>query len=73
MNPDDLLVVATEAHDYPLTLDNLLHTPLACSPRACNRRWGPGTVRLPRAAAPNQPSSGRARLARRQARRHGRG
>ena len=31
MNPDDL-VVATEAYDYPLTLDHLLHTPLACSP-----------------------------------------
>lgn len=31
MTPDDL-VVATGAHDYPLTLDHLLHTPLTCSP-----------------------------------------
>ena len=31
MTPDDL-VVATEAYDYPLTLDHLLHTGLACSP-----------------------------------------
>ena len=31
MTPDDL-VVAAEAHDYPLTLDHLLHTPLTCSP-----------------------------------------
>ena len=31
MTPDDL-VVATEAHDYPLTLDHLLHTGLTCAP-----------------------------------------
>ena len=31
MTPDDL-VVATEAYDYPLTLDHLLHTALICSP-----------------------------------------
>ena len=31
MTPDDL-VVATEAYDYPLTLDHLLHTALTCSP-----------------------------------------
>ena len=31
MNPDDL-IVATEAYDYPLTLDHLLHTALTCSP-----------------------------------------
>ena len=31
MTPDDL-VVATDACDYPLTLDHLLHTPLTCSP-----------------------------------------
>ena len=31
MNPDDP-VVATEAYDYPLTLDHLLHTPLTCAP-----------------------------------------
>ena len=31
MNSDDL-VVASEAYDYPLTLDHLLHTPLTCSP-----------------------------------------
>ena len=31
MTPDDL-VVATEAHDYPLTLDHLLHTALTCAP-----------------------------------------
>ena len=31
MSPDDL-VVATEAHDYPLTLDHLLHTGLTCAP-----------------------------------------
>ena len=31
MTPDDL-AVATDAFDYPLTLDHLLHTPLTCSP-----------------------------------------
>ena len=31
MDPDDL-VVATEAYDYPLTLDHLLHGALTCSP-----------------------------------------
>ena len=31
MNPDDL-IVATEAYDYPLTLDHLLHAALTCSP-----------------------------------------
>ena len=31
MTPDDP-IVATEAYDYPLTLDHLLHTGLACSP-----------------------------------------
>ena len=31
MTPDGL-VVATEAYDYPLTLDHLLHTGLTCSP-----------------------------------------
>ena len=31
MTPDDL-VVATEAYDYPLTLDHLLHSALTCSP-----------------------------------------
>ena len=31
MTPDDL-VVATEAHDYPLTLDHLLHTALTVAP-----------------------------------------
>ena len=31
MTPVDL-VVATEAYDYPLTLDHLLHTGLTCSP-----------------------------------------
>ena len=31
MTPDDL-VVATEAYDYPLTLDHLLHAALTCSP-----------------------------------------
>ena len=31
MTPNDP-VVATEAYDYPLTLDHLLHTGLACSP-----------------------------------------
>ena len=31
MTPDDP-IVATEAYDYPLTLDHLLHTALACSP-----------------------------------------
>ena len=31
MTPDDL-VVATDAYDYPLTLDHLLHTGLTCAP-----------------------------------------
>ena len=31
MTPDDL-VVATDAYDYPLTLDQLLHSALTCSP-----------------------------------------
>ena len=31
MTPDDP-IIATEAYDYPLTLDHLLHTALACSP-----------------------------------------
>ena len=31
MTPDDV-VVATEAYDYPLTIDHLLHSALTCSP-----------------------------------------
>ena len=31
MTPDDL-VIATEAYDYPLTIDHLLHSALTCSP-----------------------------------------
>ena len=31
MTPDDL-IVATDAYDYPLTLDHLLHSALICSP-----------------------------------------
>ena len=41
MTPDDL-VVATEACDYPLTLDHLLHTALTCAParEIVHDTWG---------------------------------